>query len=247
MNRKKNSIVVEPKNKKQREFISALAEKNVVFATGAAGSGKTFLAAAKALESLEFAFVDRIIIVRPVVATEDIGFLPGDIKEKLDPYLLPLMDAFISLSNPRRIQDLTQTGEIEIAPLAFMRGRTFSDAFIILDEAQNTTIEQMRMFLTRFGENVKVVITGDLSQSDIKGTNGLQWAIEKLKHCDSVHILRYNNSDVVRSALVRDILKYVDSDDKSKTTFERPVSEIIRPTFVGNGQVENYQLNTSTA
>jgi phosphate starvation-inducible PhoH-like protein len=244
---KKKSIVVEPKNKKQREFISAVAEKNVIFATGAAGSGKTFLAAAKALEYLEYAFVDRIIIVRPVVATEDIGFLPGDIKEKLDPYLLPLMDAFISISNPRRVQDLTQTGEIEIAPLAFMRGRTFSDAFIILDEAQNTTIEQMRMFLTRFGENVKVVITGDLTQSDIKGTNGLQWAIEKLKLCESVHILRYNNSDVVRSALVRDILKYIDSDDKSKTALERPISAIIRPAFIGNGQEESYQLNSSSA
>jgi phosphate starvation-inducible PhoH-like protein len=157
------------------------------------------------------------------------------------------MDAFISLSNPRRVQDLTQTGEIEIAPLAFMRGRTFSDAFIILDEAQNTTIEQMRMFLTRFGENVKVVITGDLTQSDIKGTNGLQWAIEKLKLCESVHIIRYNNSDVVRSALVRDILKYIDSDDKSKTALEKPISAIIRPAFIGNGQEESYQLNSSSA
>jgi len=246
MTRRKNATVIEPKNKKQKEFISAITEKPIVFAVGAAGSGKTFLAAAKALEYLEFAFVDRIIIVRPVVATEDIGFLPGDIKEKLDPYLLPLMDAFISLSNPRRVQDLTQTGEIEIAPLAFMRGRTFSDAFVILDEAQNTTVEQMRMFLTRFGENVKVVVTGDLTQSDIKGTNGLQWAIEKLRYCESVHTIRYNNSDVVRSALVRDILKYIDSDDKSKTSHEAAISAFIRPTIVGNGQDEGHQFNSST-
>jgi len=214
---KKNNNKIEPKNKKQREFIHAITEKSVVFTIGSAGSGKTFLAAAKALEYLEFAFVNRIVIVRPVVATEDIGYLPGDMNEKLDPYLMPLMDAFISVSNPKRVQDLTKTGEIEVAPLAFMRGRTFSDAFIILDEAQNTTIDQMRMFLTRFGENVKVVITGDLTQSDIPGTNGLQWAIDKLKNCNSVHIVKYTNADVVRSSLVRELLKYIEGPDaKSK-------------------------------
>lgn len=224
MSKKNSSKKVEPKNKKQREFIHAITEKSVVFTIGSAGSGKTFLAAAKALEYLEFAFVDRIVIVRPVVATEDIGYLPGDMNEKLDPYLMPLMDAFISVSNPKQVQDLTRTGEIEVAPLAFMRGRTFSDAFIILDEAQNTTIEQMRMFLTRFGENVKVVITGDLSQTDIPGTNGLQWAISKLSRCDSVHIVKYTNADVVRSSLVREILKYIEEpDDKSKENRKREI------------------------
>lgn len=234
MTRKKinNNNKIEPKNKNQKEFLNAIVEKSIVFAIGSAGSGKTFLGAAKALEYLDFGFVDRIVIVRPVVATEDIGYLPGDIKEKLDPYLLPLMDAFITLSNPKRIQDLERTGEIEIAPLAFMRGRTFSAAFIILDEAQNTTIEQMRMFLTRFGEGVKVVITGDLSQSDIVGTNGLQWAVEKLAACSSVHIVKYSNSDVVRSALVRDILKYIDEpNDKSKKNTDEPVSRVVEPTI----------------
>jgi phosphate starvation-inducible protein PhoH and related proteins len=227
MTRKKSNNRVEPKNKAQKEFLSAVVEKSIVFAVGSAGSGKTFLGAAKAIEYLEFGFVDRIVVVRPVVATEDIGFLPGDIKEKLDPYLLPLMDAFITLTNPKRIQDLERTGEIEIAPLAFMRGRTFSNAFIILDEAQNTTIEQMRMFLTRFGEGVKVVITGDLSQSDIKGTNGLQWAVDRLRECDSVHIVRYSNSDVVRSALVKDILKYIDEpNDKNNQNTYKGISTV---------------------
>lgn len=233
MTKKKIINKVEPKNKKQREFINAVTEKSIVFATGSAGSGKTFLAAAKALEYLEFNFIDRIVIVRPIVATEDIGYLPGDMNEKLDPYLMPLMDAFISISNPKRIQDLTRTGEIEIAPLAFMRGRTFSDAFVILDEAQNTTIDQIRMFLTRFGENVKVVITGDLTQSDIPGTNGLAWAIEKLSACSSVHIIKYNNSDVVRSALVRDLLKYLeDNNDQSKKNNNRTVSRDARATTI---------------
>jgi phosphate starvation-inducible PhoH-like protein len=236
MTRKKSSNItrVEPKNPLQKDFINAVTNKNVVFATGSAGSGKTFLAAAKALEYLDFAFVDRIIIVRPVVATEQIGFLPGDMKEKLDPYLLPLMDAFISLSNPKRIQDLTQTGEIEIAPLAFMRGRTFSDAFIILDEAQNTTIDQMRMFLTRFGENVKVVITGDLSQSDLPGENGLSWALKVLENCDEIAKIKYYKDHVVRSRLVKKMLKFIElHDDKSKKTAKRNISEFTRPAVVG--------------
>jgi phosphate starvation-inducible PhoH-like protein len=154
-------------------------------------------------------------------------------KEKLDPYLMPLMDAFINLSNPKRVDDLVKTGEIEVAPLAFMRGRTFSDAFIILDEAQNTTIDQMRMFLTRFGENVKVVITGDLSQSDIPGTNGLAWAIEKLTNCSSVHVIKYSNSDVVRSSLVRELLKYLEeSNDKSKKNNSTRIQEDTKLTSV---------------
>lgn len=247
MTRKKITNKVEPKNKNQREFINAVVEKSVVFATGSAGSGKTYLAAAKALEYLEFAFVDRIVIVRPVVATEDIGYLPGDMNEKLDPYLMPLMDAFISVSNPKRVQDLTRTGEIEVAPLAFMRGRTFSDAFVILDEAQNTTIDQMRMFLTRFGENVKVVITGDLSQSDIPGMNGLRWATEKLAKCNSVHIVKYNNSDVVRSALVREILRHIDEpDDKSKKNNSRAVSRDIELTAITYGQESDNEFVQSS-
>lgn len=211
---KKRVKPIEPKNKKQKEFLNAVAELPVIFAVGSAGSGKTFLAASQAYHYLSFGFVDRIIIVRPAIATEDLGYLPGDMKEKLDPYLLPLIDAFNDLSNPKMVQDLVHEGAIEVAALAFMRGRTFNNAFIILDEAQNTTIDQMKMFLTRFGENVKVVITGDPTQSDISGENGLQWAVKKLRHCKSIAVIQYENKDVVRSALVRDILHYLEKNEK---------------------------------
>lgn len=201
---------VTPKNKVQKQFINAIIECPVVFSVGAAGTGKTFLAAHQALESLSYSFVEKIVLVRPVVATEQLGYLPGDFKEKLDPYLLPLFDCLIQVSNQQYIEQLREYGKIEIAPLAFMRGRTFSNSFVILDEAQNTTVSQMKLFLTRFGENVRVVITGDVTQSDIKEENGLQWAIEKLRLCPSVSVVEYKNKDVVRSALVADLIKYLD-------------------------------------
>lgn len=210
-NRKKIKNIT-PKNKNQKQFLNAITENPVVFAVGTAGSGKTFLAAAKALEDLSYQFVDRIVLVRPVVATEDLGYLPGDFKEKLDPYLLPLFDCFIALSNEHYIQQLRELEKIQVAPIAFMRGRTFTNAFIILDEAQNTTVSQMKLFLTRFGENVRVVITGDLSQSDLKEENGLAWAVERLSLCPSVRIVEYNQKDVVRSALAAELIKYIDND-----------------------------------
>lgn len=209
---------VEPKNKKQREFINALSDFPVVMAVGSAGSGKTYLAAYKALEQLSYGFIDRIIIVRPAVATEPLGFLPGDMNEKLDPYLAPILDSLCNVSNPKLVHELRTEGVIEIAPLAFMRGRTFSNAFIILDEAQNTTIDQMKMFLTRFGENVKVVITGDPTQSDIKGKNGLLWAMQVLSASKSISVVKYENKDVVRSSLVREILSHIEKAEKYETT-----------------------------
>jgi phosphate starvation-inducible PhoH-like protein len=211
---KRRLKVIEPKNKKQKEFLNAVAEYPVVFAVGSAGSGKTFLAASQAFHYISYEFVDRIVIVRPAVATEDLGYLPGDMKEKLDPYLLPLLDAFSDLSNPKMVKDMMAEGVIEVAALAFMRGRTFSNAFIILDEAQNTTVDQMKMFLTRFGENVRVVITGDPTQSDIRGENGLMWATKKLCNCNSVAVVKYENKDVVRSSLVRDILNHLEKNEK---------------------------------
>lgn len=211
MSNKKNIKDVTPKNKHQKKFLNAIVEFPVVFAVGSAGTGKTYLAAAKALEDFSYSFVDRIVLVRPVVATESLGYLPGDFKEKLDPYLLPLFDCFIQLTNEQYIQQLREAEKIQIAPLAFMRGRTFTNSFIILDEAQNTTVSQMKLFLTRFGENVRVVITGDLSQSDLKEPeNGLSWAIDKLKLCPSVEIVEYSQRDVVRSKLASELIKYLD-------------------------------------
>jgi phosphate starvation-inducible PhoH-like protein len=210
MSNKKKLREISPKNKNQKEFLNSITEYPVVFAVGSAGTGKTFLSAAKALEDLSYGFVDKIVLVRPVVATENLGYLPGDFKEKLDPYLLPLYDCLEQVSNPTHIAQLQEYNQIEVAPIAFMRGRTFSNAFIILDEAQNTTPAQMKLFLTRFGENVRVSITGDLSQSDLVGENGLSWALEKLKLCSSVKIVKYENKHVVRSRLVADLITYID-------------------------------------
>lgn len=209
---------VEPKNKKQKAFLNALADHPVVLATGAAGAGKTFLAAYAALEALSYQFVGRIIIVRPIVATEQIGYLPGTFQDKIEPYLLPLMDSFITLTDPKSVTEMLEVGSIEIAALAYMRGRTLGDAFIILDEAQNTTIDQMKMFVTRFGENVKVVITGDATQSDIRGKNGLQWAIETFSDTKSVAHIKYESQEVVRSALARELLTCIEKSERHGST-----------------------------
>jgi phosphate starvation-inducible PhoH-like protein len=211
----KKQVKIQPKNKTQKQFMNAVADKPVVFATGTAGSGKTFLSAALALEYLSFGFVDKIINVRPIVATEDIGFLPGDMAAKLDPYLQPLMDAYESIYDPKTIGELVKARQIQIATLAHMRGRNLSNCFIILDEAQNTTIKQMHMFLTRFGENAKVVITGDPSpaQTDIRGENGLTWAMKKLEKSNNVSIIKYSHKDIVRSDLVKDLLYHLEKSE----------------------------------
>ena len=213
---KSTGFIIEPKNKKQREFINSVSDFPVTFAIGSAGAGKTFLATAQAVEYIHYNLVDKLIVVRPAVATEQLGFLPGDMAEKIDPYLLPIWDALSDILGPEKFANFKETNKLEVAALAFMRGRTFKNAFIILDEAQNTTVEQMKMFLTRFGDNVKVVITGDLTQSDISGTNGLQWAIEKLELCKSVNIVKYVRRDVVRSPLVRDILQHLEKGNRDK-------------------------------
>lgn len=206
----KNLKQVKPKNKIQKQFLTAIDEKPIVFALGSAGTGKTYLSAYKALEELGYNFVEKIVLVRPSVATENLGFLPGDFNEKLDPYLFPLFDCLIDISNSQYIKQLKEREQLIIAPLAFMRGRTFSNSFIILDEAQNTTISQMKLFLTRFGENVRVCITGDLSQSDLNGDNGLKWALERLKDCDSVEAIHYSSDYVVRSELAAELIKYLE-------------------------------------
>ncbi len=182
----------------------------MVFSEGPAGTGKTYLAVAKAVERLVRGDVERIILSRPAVeAGEQLGFLPGDMREKVDPYLRPLYDALHDMMPAQQVQKRLESGEIEVAPLAFMRGRTLANAFVILDEAQNTTAVQMKMFLTRLGENSRMVITGDLSQVDLpRGTrSGLRDAREALSHVDDIRFLKFQDADVVRHPLVGKIVR----------------------------------------
>jgi phosphate starvation-inducible protein PhoH and related proteins len=203
----------------QAEYIRALREKELVFGIGPAGTGKSYLAVAAAVDALMTGQVERIILSRPAVeAGERLGFLPGDLREKVDPYLRPLYDALYDMLPGDLVGKRLATGEIEIAPLAFMRGRTLANAFVILDEAQNTTPVQMKMFLTRLGENSRMVVTGDLSQIDLpKGTkSGLLDALETLKGEKAIAVVRFTGADVVRHALVQRIVEAYDRRDRRK-------------------------------
>ncbi len=213
------------KNYSQELYIESLRENTVTICNGPAGSGKTYLVTAVALEKLMNNEIDRIILTRPVVeAGENLGFLPGDFKEKLHPYLLPLIDAIEDHVGPMMAQKLQDSGKIEIAPLAFMRGRTFNNAFVILDEAQNTTKEQMRMFLTRIGYNTQMCINGDHSQSDLGlkyEEHGLQWAVRKLRgNVSDIVVCEFSNKDIVRNPLITKILTYLDSPEPRKEHHE---------------------------
>ena len=199
-----------PKTKKQREFISSLFTNQLIFASGPAGSGKTFLSVAYALEEIFSGRKNRIVLTRPVVeAGESLGFLPGDLSQKLNPYLRPLYDAMDLLLNPQQIKRLEENGTIEIAPLAYMRGRSLNNSIVILDEAQNTTKGQMKMFLTRIGESSTAIVNGDPSQIDLpkKAESGFTEAMRILDGIDSVSMIRFTHRDTVRSRLVRDIVK----------------------------------------
>jgi phosphate starvation-inducible PhoH-like protein len=203
----------------QAEYIRALRKKELVFGIGPAGTGKSYLAVAAAVDALMTGQVERIILSRPAVeAGERLGFLPGDLREKVDPYLRPLYDALYDMLPGDLVGKRLATGEIEIAPLAFMRGRTLANAFVILDEAQNTTPVQMKMFLTRLGENSRMVVTGDLSQIDLpKGTkSGLLDALETLKGEKAIAVVRFTGADVVRHALVQRIVEAYDRRDRRK-------------------------------
>ncbi|KMY31311.1 phosphate starvation protein PhoH [Lysinibacillus xylanilyticus] len=194
----------------QREYIQAIRHKDVVFGIGPAGTGKTYLAVVMATQALKNGYVKRIILTRPAVeAGESLGFLPGDLKEKVDPYLRPLYDALNDIYGTEQTQRLIERGTIEIAPLAYMRGRTLDDAFVILDEAQNTTHQQMKMFLTRLGFGSKMVITGDKTQMDLpKNTeSGLIVAERTLKYVKSIHFQILEQGDVVRHPIVAKIIK----------------------------------------
>lgn len=208
-----------PRSHQQREYMKLLKTHDMVFASGPAGTGKTYIAVGMAVSALISGQVSRIILSRPAVeAGESLGFLPGDMKEKVDPYLRPLYDALHDMLPNSEIERRMANGDIEIAPLAFMRGRTLSNAFIILDEAQNTTPVQMKMFLTRFGENSKMVITGDASQIDLPTQilSGLKDARKKLKDVEDVAFINFSHIDVVRHPLVTNIIKAYDSDNNQK-------------------------------
>ncbi len=205
--------MVQPRSVNQRRYVEAIEQADMVFGIGPAGTGKTYLAVAMAASALLAKKVSRIILVRPAVeAGERLGFLPGTLQEKVDPYLRPLYDALYDLLEQDRVDKMFERNVIEVAPLAFMRGRTLNDAFIIMDEAQNTTSEQMKMFLTRLGNNSKAIITGDITQIDLPNPkrSGLVEAIDVLKGVDGIRFCHFEDGDVVRHHLVQRIIRAYD-------------------------------------
>lgn len=201
---------VKPKTLGQKKYVESIKNNTVVFGVGPAGTGKTYLAVAMAVTAFRSKEVNRIILTRPAVeAGEKLGFLPGDLQQKVDPYLRPLYDALFDMLGAENFQRYQERGNIEVAPLAYMRGRTLDDSFIILDEAQNTTREQMKMFLTRLGFNSKMVVTGDITQIDLPDgkKSGLVEATKILKNIEGIDTIRFSEKDVVRHRLVQDIIK----------------------------------------
>ncbi len=210
---------IRPRTPRQREYIKSMTENTIIFSIGPAGTGKTYLAVCEAVSQLKKGMVSRIILVRPAVeAGESLGFLPGDLREKVEPYLRPLYDAFFELLSPEKFAHYAEKNIIEIAPLAYMRGRTLNDSFIILDEAQNTTPEQMKMFLTRLGFGSRAVITGDLTQIDLpKGRkSGLEIVQEILKGINGISFIHLQNEDVVRHEIVQKVVAAYDRYESSR-------------------------------
>jgi phosphate starvation-inducible PhoH-like protein len=208
-----NGLRVKARSENQAKMVKESEKNDMIFAIGPAGSGKTYTAVALAVRALKAKVVRRIILTRPAVeAGENLGFLPGDLKEKLDPYLQPLYDALRDMLSQQKLESLIQQGVIEIAPLAFMRGRTLDNAFVILDEAQNTSMEQLKMFLTRMGRNSKFIITGDITQIDLpkNQTSGLLPAIERLRNIKGIAIIELQACDIVRHRLVSKIIEALD-------------------------------------
>ena len=216
---KRRGKAVRPKTVGQSEYVQAIDDNTVVFGIGPAGSGKTYLAVAKAVQALQTKQVSRIILTRPAVeAGEKLGFLPGTLNDKIDPYLRPLYDALRDMLDPEMIPKLMEAGIIEVAPLAYMRGRTLNDAFVILDEAQNTTPAQMKMFLTRLGFGAKIVVTGDISQVDLPHgqVSGLRIVRRILRNVDDIHFADLGSKDVVRHQLVGRIVNAYETFDNKK-------------------------------
>ena len=212
-------IVVKPKTINQHKLVETVKKKDLVFALGPAGTGKTYISVAMAVQALKNKEVKKIVITRPAVeAGETLGFLPGDLKEKLDPYLRPIYDALHDMVHSEKLKHYLENGIVEIAPLAYMRGRTLDNAFILLDEAQNTTPMQIKMFLTRMGPNSKVIITGDLSQVDLpkKQNSGLADAVRVLKDVKGIGFVRLEGKDVVRHRIVKAIIDAYDKEEDRK-------------------------------
>lgn len=208
---------IRPQTQGQRAYVDAIDEHTIVFGIGPAGTGKTYLAMAKAVQALQRREVSRIILTRPAVeAGERLGYLPGSLEEKIDPYLRPLFDAVSEMLDADTLPKLLSNGTIEVAPLAYMRGRTLNDSFVILDEAQNTTPEQMKMFLTRLGFGSRMVVTGDITQVDVPlGASGLRSVTEVLKNVDDIYFAKLTSDDVVRHSLVGRIVDaYTEFDEK---------------------------------
>lgn len=215
---------VKPKTLGQKKYIETIRKNTITLGVGPAGTGKTYLAVAMAVTAFRAKEINRIILTRPAVeAGEKLGFLPGDLQSKVDPYLRPLYDALFDMLGAENFQKHQERGDIEVAPLAYMRGRTLDDSFIILDEAQNTTTEQMKMFLTRLGFNSKMVVTGDITQIDLPDgkRSGLKEAIKVLKNIEDIGVVRFNEKDVVRHRLVQDIIKAYENRKRSETENDR--------------------------
>lgn len=209
---------IAPKSKNQKKLVEAVDKKDLVFAVGPAGTGKTYISVALAVKALKDRDVKKIIITRPAVeAGENLGFLPGDLKEKIDPYLRPIYDALHDMVPGEKLRYYMENGVIEIAPLAYMRGRTLNDAFILLDEAQNTTPMQIKMFLTRMGPNSKVIVTGDMSQIDLptKQKSGLSESLKILSKVKGIGFIELDGKDVIRHKLVRSIIEAYDKEENA--------------------------------
>jgi len=223
---------VQPRSPNQAKYVEAIEQHDMVFGVGPAGTGKTYLAVAMAVAAINAKKVSRIVLVRPAVeAGERLGFLPGSLQEKVDPYLRPLYDALYDLCDPEKVDKMLEKNIIEVAPLAFMRGRTLSDSFIIMDEAQNTTAEQMKMFLTRLGNNSKAVITGDITQIDLPNPkkSGLVDAINLLEGVEGIRFCHFEDVDVVRHSLVQRIIRAYEGKSQQQ---ELPLG-IVDPTGTG--------------
>ena len=215
----KENTFVKPliaKNPAQEFYVNMIKESTITFGVGPAGTGKTFIACHAALQQLVAGEIQKLILTRPIVATEDIGYLPGDMNDKIHPYLMPLFDAIEEHLGVQRSKRLFEAGQIEILPLAYMRGRSLNRSIMILDEAQNTTKEQMKMFLTRLGYYSKIIVTGDLDQTDLPKhvENGLRWAVDRLK-CSSpeIGVMGFSSSHIVRNPLIETMLKHLDGPE----------------------------------